>query len=368
MQVIRFFLFITALLSGAILADLKAQEVQTNVRGEKIVVFQDGSWRPYQPADSVLLNKKEEFLIEDANADDPFEVPADAKNKKSAKRSKANKANKANKALEAQLDANKKEIEILEKKFYKFSQDPSIPAKDLEEIKNQLDVLIAKEADIKSEMAGIPVNKQNESMSERISEPQSTASSQVMDEKRMSVTFESPRNQNSIIKSTSCEIASTKIDDFSRQKRIELTSNLLFTHTDPKLKPHLKTADFLTCQTFLSATNNNKYLNLEMTFQSAAARKEYGAVMQGALLVIRLVNGETINLNSSNFDNGLVDPNANTTVYRIQYILPKAVVKKLLKTEIDKVRMIWSTGYEDYDVYHMRTIMEQLQCLEQIKI
>lgn len=362
MQVIRFFLFITALLSGTFATDLRAQEVQTNVRGEKIVVFKDGSWRPYQPADSVLLNKKEEFLIEDTNTDDPFEVPVDSKSKKTSK------GNKATKALEAQLDANKKEIEILEKKFYKFSQDPSIPAKDLEAIKNQLDVLIAKEAEIKSELAGVPSSKQNENKTDKAIETKNTESSQARDEKRMSVAFESPRNENSIINSTSCEIASSKVDDFSRQKRIELVSNLFFTHTDPKLKPHLKTADYLTCLTYLSATNNNKYLNLDMTFLSAAARKEYGAVMQGSLLMIRLINGETINLNSTNFDNGLVDPNANTTVYRVQYILPKDVVKKLLKTEIDKVRMVWSTGYEDYDVLHMRTIMEQLQCLQQIKI
>src|SRR5690606_17122247 len=132
MQVIRFFLFITALLSGTVFTDLNAQEVQTNVRGEKIVVFKDGSWRPYQPADSVLLNQKEEFLIEDSNTDNPFEVPEDAKTKK-------NKSSKATKALEAQLDTNKKEMQVLENKFYKFSQDPSIPAKDLEAIKNQLD-------------------------------------------------------------------------------------------------------------------------------------------------------------------------------------------------------------------------------------
>ncbi len=361
MQVIRFFLFITALLSGSVFTDLNAQEVQTNVRGEKIVVFKDGSWRPYQPADSVLLNQKEEFLIEDSNNDNPFEVPEDAKTKK-------NKSSKATKALEAQLDANKKEMQVLENKFYKFSQDPSIPAKDLEAIKNQLDELIAKEAAIKSELAGIPAPKQSDKTSVKETDNKATASSKTMDEKRLNVGFESPRNENSIINNTSCEIASSKVDDFSRQKRIELASYLLFTHTDPKLKPHLKTADFLTCQTWLSATNLNKYLNLEMTFMSATARKEYGAVTQGSLLIIRLVNGETLNLNSANFDNGQVDPNANTTVYRIQYVLPKAVIKKLLKTEIDKVRMVWSTGYEDYDVYHMRTIMEQLQCLQQIKI
>lgn len=362
MQVIRFFLFITALLSGSIISDLNAQEVQTNVRGEKIVVFKDGSWRPYQPADSVLLNQKEEFLMEDTNTDNPFEIPSDAKSKKTAK------GGKTSKALEAQLDANKKEMEILENKFYKFSQDPSIPAKDLEAIKNQLDELIAKEAIIKSEMAGIPTQKQVEKSSDKVTGTKSATPSQAMDEKRMSIGFESPRNENSIINNTSCEIASSKVDDFSRQKRIELASHLLFTHTDPKLKPHLKTADYLTCMASLSATNLYKYLNLEMIFMSATARKEYGAVMQGSLLMIRLVNGETINLNSANFDNGLVDPNANTTIYRVQYILPKDVVKKLMKTEIDKVRVVWSSGYEDYDVYHMRTLMEQLQCLQQIKI
>lgn len=362
MQVIRFFLFITALLSGSFVANLKAQEVQTNVRGEKIVVFKDGSWRPYQPADSVLLNQKEEFLIEDTNTDNPFEMPSDAKLKK------APKGGKTAKALEAQLDANKKEMEILENKFYKFSQDPSIPAKDLEAIKNQLDELIAKEALIKSEMAGIPSPKSVDKSPEKIAGAKSASTASSMDEKRMSIGFENPGNENTIINNTSCEIASSKVDDFSRQKRIELSSNLLFTYTDPKLKPHLKTADYLTCLVSLSATHLYKFLNLEMTFMSAAARKEYGAVMQGSLLMLRQVNGETINLNSANFDNGLVDPNANTTIYRVQYILPKDVIKKLMKTEIDKVRVVWSSGYEDYDVYHMRTIMEQLNCLQQIKI
>jgi len=54
-----------------------------------------------------------------------------------------------------------------------------------------------------------------------------------------------------------------------------------------------------------------------------------------------------------------------TTTYNTSYPLNKSQIKRLRDAEIDKVRMIWATGYEDYEVYQVDFFRDLFRCLEE---
>ena len=79
--------------------------------------------------------------------------------------------------------------------------------------------------------------------------------------------------------------------------------------------------------------------------------------------IIKLVNGEIVKLLSINSDSGSYDQATGLTTFRNQFLVQKGEEKSFLESEIDKVRLVWSNGYEDYDIYEVDFLMNQLNCL-----
>jgi hypothetical protein len=63
----------------------------------------------------------------------------------------------------------------------------------------------------------------------------------------------------------------------------------------------------------------------------------------------------------------MVDEINGKTIYRTYFSMDKGELKKLQKSEVIKVRMLWSIGYEDYEVNELDFFINQLNCLEQVK-
>ena len=59
-----------------------------------------------------------------------------------------------------------------------------------------------------------------------------------------------------------------------------------------------------------------------------------------------------------------MDPYTGYILFQGQYGIGKKELNKLKKISVDKMRVIWSTGYEDYEVIHVDFFKNQLSCLE----
>ena len=68
-------------------------------------------------------------------------------------------------------------------------------------------------------------------------------------------------------------------------------------------------------------------------------------------------------LSNTRNDDGLRDESGQFFTYRSQYALDAVVLKKLRKTELDKLRIAWSTGYEDYEVQGIDVLIREGRCL-----
>ncbi len=62
-------------------------------------------------------------------------------------------------------------------------------------------------------------------------------------------------------------------------------------------------------------------------------------------------------------DKGKVDPIDGTTTYTTQFVIDRNAENKLEKYEVDKLRLIWSTGFDEFDILNMDFFMNQIRSL-----
>ena len=161
----------------------------------------------------------------------------------------------------------------------------------------------------------------------------------------------------------SCEIVEDILDDVTRQRRIVLSSVTIFTHTDDELRPYFRDKDLLKCSANLSQISGYKYLTMRFRISSSNARRNFGMLQENSLLRLKLIDGSFLNFLNIQTDRGRIDNYTGDTIFTGYYALGKSAEQALLKSEVDKVRVVWSTGYEDYEIYELNFFIDQINCL-----
>jgi hypothetical protein len=153
-------------------------------------------------------------------------------------------------------------------------------------------------------------------------------------------------------------------DEFSGEVRKEVTKGELFQYTNPVMRKYLQGKTHITCDAALGTAGLNLTLTLTYTINDPNARKAFGGVGRNAVVMLKMIDGTTITGYNARPDEGTYDPATGVATYRPQYTFDKSLLRKLKTTEIDKLRMAWSTGYEDYEVQQIDLLMRQAKILE----
>ncbi len=164
--------------------------------------------------------------------------------------------------------------------------------------------------------------------------------------------------------SLDCNLAFDGKDNFTGKKKQETESIILFAHTDDFMRAAMKDKDFVTCEATATRIEGSRiiYLNLNITIQTKDAQRTFGFLDRGALIIFRLINGKRISLATSKTDIGVVDAQKGTTTFRAQLAISEA--SELTQSELDVVRVSWSVGYEDYEIYDMDVLRNLFKCLD----
>ncbi|MEO6132004.1 MAG: hypothetical protein ABIQ02_09150 [Saprospiraceae bacterium] len=160
-----------------------------------------------------------------------------------------------------------------------------------------------------------------------------------------------------------CKVLMDTVDAITGTRRITLEPGLLFTNTDPDLRPYFKSKELITCYGRLSKSGPYLYFNIDFQIASSHSQGNFGSLESGSLLRLRLLNGKYVSLNNLKADRGRIDPYSGNTIFTGQYALGKDESKLLISSPLDKIRILWSTGYEDYDVYKIDFFIDQIHCL-----
>lgn len=160
-----------------------------------------------------------------------------------------------------------------------------------------------------------------------------------------------------------CVYETDTTDLATRLTRRELSPSILFTHTDPDLRPYFKDKELITCRGRLSMIGPYMYFTIEFQIASSHSQSNFGALQEGSLLRLKLMNDTYVSLYNLKTNEGRIDPYTGNTIFAAQYAIGKQEMKSLRSSELDKMRVMWSTGFEDYDVYNIDLLISQINCL-----
>lgn len=169
-----------------------------------------------------------------------------------------------------------------------------------------------------------------------------------------------------VIPEVECEYSVRERDEFTNKIKVMTKPQPFFAYTQKELQPFMREDDYLKCSGSLGRVMGMTILNLKFEIESTMAQQEYGRIVAGSQLMVKLLDGTTVKLTCQESEEGTVDENGGRTVYRTFYGIDKNEEKQLLKSEVIKVRMVWSKGFEDYEVNELDFFIDHLNCLDAV--
>lgn len=161
-----------------------------------------------------------------------------------------------------------------------------------------------------------------------------------------------------------CAVVAEGIDEQTGEYTKRLERQLLFTHTDDRLRPYLKDKAYLRCEGYLHSQGGYRFVTLEFTFAYPNAREAYGLIEKNSVLTIRMLDGSFVNLRAGRMDHGSYDTQKELLTYRVFYPIDRGQITTLKSGDLDYVRVFWSSGYEEYEIFQTDFFRRQLECLD----
>jgi hypothetical protein len=162
-----------------------------------------------------------------------------------------------------------------------------------------------------------------------------------------------------------CALVRDTRDEFSGEISRETSKAELFRHSPPALLNYLKGRTHVTCEAALSRAGATTALLLSFHINDPNARRAFGRIEQNGFAVLKFMDGSTFTLQNAIADEGLFNPESESATYKAKYPLTEDVLKKMRRIELDKIRIAWSRGFEDYDVQQVDLLLRQSACLFQ---
>lgn len=152
--------------------------------------------------------------------------------------------------------------------------------------------------------------------------------------------------------------------DASGNKKIEIAEAFLFSHTDTKIKDNVPNRDFIHGYTSLANINGSVYLTLRINIASSRAKSILGGVDAANPIKLNFLDGAHVFLQIVNSQSPKVSTTKNETEYFILAKMDKSDIKSISKCELNHIGIIWDEGYEEYEIFDVDLLKQQIECLE----
>lgn len=318
---------------------LPAQTVQENEQGEQIIQFEDGSWRYFEPEDSVLLQPTELQQIEQKISESEshlkkLSAKLDLIRERTFNLQKAQKNNRYNRAIyQSEIDSLDREDEDLRRL--------------VKSLELELEKMILQKSALQS-TTNLPPPSQKNFQQKKTKKPQRS----LYAIPHYSQGGESP-----------CNIQKTKIPE-SDGVRLASKQEKWFYYTPSLLEYKYPDQPYITGYVSVLNDGDIYYLQLQIEIRDLEAVSDYGWVNKEAPLFLLTMSEKTLEIQTEQEAIGQKDSQAGLTQYTLLYSLSPDQFRQLRQEEISKIRLVWSSGYEDYEIYRIRFLQKQIACLE----
>ncbi len=160
-----------------------------------------------------------------------------------------------------------------------------------------------------------------------------------------------------------CSLAVNARDEFTGATLRQTQPGELFRQTNPALRSYLEGKNQIVCLAAIATAGPNASLLITFQINDPNARRAFGNLPKNSLAMLTFTDGATLNLNNLRSDEGSTDPDTRLVTYHAQYPFDAVGLRKIRSTELDRLRIAWSTGYEDYDVQQVDALMRQVKCV-----
>lgn len=161
-----------------------------------------------------------------------------------------------------------------------------------------------------------------------------------------------------------CELVFDGYDETLRKKKKEVKSEFFFGYSQEKMKPYFKNDDFIKCNAHLSKVGKKYYITMEFRVKSKDAKRTYGMLRANETIRFEMVDGEKVYCTSMVKDGGTIEAYTGNTLYTGIFEIKKDDIGILKKSYLDNVGVIWSSGYEQYNIFNVDFLKNQFECLE----
>lgn len=137
-----------------------------------------------------------------------------------------------------------------------------------------------------------------------------------------------------------------------------------FRHTPAPLKSFLQDRPNVRCEAALSAIGPRATLLLTFTVIDPNPRKSFGKLPKDAPATLWFMDGTSFELYNSTNDEGIINYENQSYTFRGKYPIGDALWKKIRRSDLDKVRITWESGYEEYDIQFVHLLRQLSRCFE----
>ena len=386
--------YLIAVLAILISTSLYSQEVLKTNSGQRILLVDDGSWRVVSETESIegettasgtslnsfkspkqgkypvspdqreeIQNLLTNYLSDEAQLLVNIEMEKRKLNQLKEEKSEVKKDKEKSEKIKGQISQSKESIEQNESFYKKTSKLIKLSNELLDgKIKNRdkafasLEINYNSSETLHSGMGGQSTDDGQVDGTETV-EPETPAKSLLYP-----VKFDLEEDKGSRDE-YDCEIVFDGYDKEIGSDRREVKTQPFFSYSQEKMKPYFKTEDYLSCDANISKVDKNYFLTLKIRIRSKDASKTYGLLRANENINIKLINGRNVYAKNINSDSGKIESYTGHTLYTGIFLLKKSDINDLKKYYLDNIGIIWSSGYEEYNIYNVDFLTNQIKCL-----
>ncbi|MEO0006365.1 MAG: hypothetical protein RJA20_561 [Bacteroidota bacterium] len=137
-----------------------------------------------------------------------------------------------------------------------------------------------------------------------------------------------------------------------------------FRHAPAPLKGFLQGRPNVRCEAALSAVGQRSTLLLTFTVVDPNPRKSFGKLPKDAPATLWFMDGTSFELYNSTNDEGILNYEDQSYTFRGKYPIEEALWKKMRRSDLDRVRITWGSGYEEYDIQFVHLLRQLSRCFE----
>lgn len=343
-----------------------SQEIKVNEKGEKIKVYQDGTWIKLSDTDELpdqkkgIASKPEKTAAKqtDTNQQNKKTEQPEAGDYFIKKKYRQDLEDELKQVRNMNAPNNDAFIDAIKAKIKEAKKEEKIAYKAYQKSKNKTTKSAPSEPVIATKQ---PEEKTKNKEKKPTGKPAKTV--ETAEEKNVAeVEKNIPESAAPTV--VPCKLALDETSQKTGTKTKETEFKNLFSFTPAPLRSYFQNRDFMDCRSSISLAADQYFLNLEIRFHSANAVNSYGNLAEGSFLDVRFINGENLRLLNQDGDPGKADREKDEYRYHARYLLDKSAVKALRKNELDKIRIFWSSGFEDYEVHHLDFFKDHFSCLD----